>query len=72
MSDTVLKEIIERAINDEAFRNLLFNSPSEALQGYVLSDEERSLLKNLNEDNLDGFAGGLGDRSTKGTWVVGT
>ena len=72
MSDTVVKEIIERAINDEAFRNLLFNNPGEALQGYDLSDEDRKLLEDLNEENFDEFAGGLGDRSTKGIWVIGT
>jgi hypothetical protein len=72
MSDTAVKEIIERAINDEAFRNKLFNNPGEALQGYDLSDADRQLLENLNEENFDGFAGDLGDRSTKGKWVVGT
>lgn len=72
MSDTAVKEIIERAVKDEAFRKLLFSNPAEALQGYDLSDEDRQLLENLNEENFDEFAGGLGDRSTKGSWIVGT
>ena len=71
MSDTVLKEIIDRAIKDEKFRELLFNNPDKALEGYKLTDEDRKILKGLNEDNFDEFAGGLGDRSTKGLWATG-
>lgn len=69
MSQEALLEIVERAMKDEPFRNLLFTNPEKALAGYDLSDEERELLSNLNEDNFDDFAGGLGDRSTKG-WVT--
>ncbi|MCB8985484.1 MAG: hypothetical protein H6659_16770 [Ardenticatenaceae bacterium] len=72
MSEAVVKEIIERAIKDEAFRKLLFSNPDEALQSYNLTEEDRKVLENLNEDNFDEFAGGLGDRSTKGSWVIGT
>ena len=70
MSD-IVKEIIERAVKDEAFRKLLFSDPSQALHGYDLTDEERELLSDLNEENFSEFAGGLGDRTTKGTWVPG-
>ncbi|RMD47754.1 MAG: hypothetical protein D6835_07050 [Candidatus Thermofonsia bacterium] len=66
MSDQTVKEIIERAINDKAFRQLLFKNPDEALKDYDLTDEERQILEGLDEDNFDDFAGGLGDRSTKG------
>jgi hypothetical protein len=71
MSDTVLKEIIDRAVNDEKFRDLLFNNPDKALEGYKLSDEDRKILEGLNADNFDEFAGGLGDRTTKG-WLPGS
>jgi len=66
MSDTVLKEIIDRAVKDEKFRNLLFSDPNKALEGYTLSKEDRKILEGLNADNFDDFAGGLGDRTTKG------
>ncbi|GAB4272520.1 MAG: Franean1_4349 family RiPP [Candidatus Promineifilaceae bacterium] len=66
MSDQTVKEIIERALNDKAFRQLLFKNPDEALKEYDLTDEERKILEGLDEDNFDDFAGGLGDRSTKG------
>lgn len=71
MSETTVKEIVNRAIEDEAFRTLLFSNPQSALESYDLTDEEREMLKNLDEGQLDKFAGGLGDRSTKG-WVPGT
>lgn len=71
MSDQTVKEIIERAINDKAFRQLLFKNPDEALKEYDLTKEERQILEGLDEDNFDDFAGGLGDRTTKGRWVPG-
>ncbi|MBE2197964.1 MAG: hypothetical protein IAE79_05090 [Anaerolinea sp.] len=70
MSD-IVKEIIERAVKDESFRKLLFTNPTEALKGYTLTPEDRSLLGSLNEDNFGEFAGGLGDRTTKGSWIPG-
>lgn len=66
MSDTALKEIIDRAVKDEKFRDLLFNNPDKALEGYKLSDEDRKILEGLNADNFDSVAGDLGDRTTKG------
>ncbi len=71
MSETVVKEIIERAIEDEAFRTQLFQDPDAALKGYDLTEKERALLDGLTEENFDQFAGGLGDRQTKGAWRPG-
>lgn len=62
-----LDQVVERAVKDQAFRQLLFANPEIALEGYRVTDEERHhLLASLNEDTFDEFAGGLGDRSTKG------
>jgi len=72
MSEAIIKEIIDRAVKDEDFRKLLFSNPDEALKGYDLTEEDRKVLKNLDEDNFDEFAGDLGDRTTKGKWIVGT
>ncbi len=61
-----LDQVVERAINDKSYRQLLFKNLDKALEGYPVSDEERSLLENLDEENFDEFAGGLGSRTTKG------
>lgn len=71
MSDTALKEIIDRAVKDEKYRKLLLNNPDKALEGYKLSDEDRKILEGLTEETFDEFAGGLGDRTTKG-WLPST
>jgi hypothetical protein len=71
MSEQAVSEIVERATNDEGFRQQLLTDPIETLKGFDLTDEERKLLSNLDEDTFDEFVGGLGDRSTKGKWVPG-
>lgn len=71
MSDTGVKEIIEKAIEDKKFRQQLFADPQKALAGYDLTDAERKMLESLDENNFDQFAGGLGDRTTKGVWRPG-
>lgn len=69
MSDA-FEQVINRAVRDAGFRNLLLSEPSKALEGYDISDEERDILKNIDEDTLESFAGGLGDRTTKGSWTL--
>jgi len=66
MSDTALKEIIDRAVKDEDFRNLLFSDPNKALANYQLSDEDRKTLESLNAENFSSVTSELGDRTTKG------
>jgi hypothetical protein len=61
-----LDQVVERAVTDKAFRTLLFKDLDKALEGYPVSKEERQLLENLDEENFDEFAGGLGSRTTKG------
>ena len=70
MTHAVLKEVIDRAVADEQFRSLLLTDPSKALAGYDLSDEERALLADVDQEGLIPFAGSLGDRPT-GKWVSG-
>ena len=66
-----LDQLVERAVTDREFRKLLINNLDKALEGYAVSSEERTLLENLDEENFDQFAGGLGSRTTKG-FVPGT
>lgn len=66
-----LDQVVERAVNDVEFRKLLMSDLDKALEGYAVTDEERSLLENLDDENFDQFAGGLGSRTTKG-FVPGT
>lgn len=51
MSRAALEEILARAIEDHTFRERLLQSPSEALAGYDLSEEERQafIAGNLQE-----------------------
>ena len=65
------EQLIERAVKDESFRGLLLKDPMKATEGYQVTDEERDLLQNIDEDQLTTFAGGLGDRTTKGSWNIG-
>ena len=69
MSQQVVLEIIEKAMNDETFRNLLILAPDVALADYDLTEEERKMLSELDEEKLEQYAGELGARQTKGTWV---
>ena len=67
-----LDKVVSRAVSDEAFRKLLLSDPQKALAEYEVTDEERKLLEELDAAGLDKFAGGLGDRTTKGSWVAGS
>lgn len=68
MSEAVVMEIIGKAIEDENFRKKLFKNPEKELASYDLTDKERASFSDLNENNFSDFAGGLGDRTTKG-WI---
>ena len=71
MSQSDVQAVIAKAVKDEPYRLLLFSDPSKAIAGYNLTADEVTMLSNLNEDNFDDFAGGLDDRTTKGTWFPG-
>ena len=61
-----LEQVVDRAVKDSNYRDLLLNNPEKALEGYAVTDEERQMLSELTTDTFDEFAGGLGDRTTKG------
>ncbi len=41
MSRDVLEEILARAMEDDAFRKRLLTAPSQAVEGYQLTPQER-------------------------------
>lgn len=71
MSKSDVIAIIERALDDETYRNLLFSDPGTALSGYDLTADEIKRLSNLTPENFDEFAGELTGRTTKGQWIPG-
>lgn len=70
MSDA-LDQVVAKAMKDKNYRALLLSNPDEALKGFAITDDERSILEGLDDEKFDKFAGGLGDRETKGSWIIG-
>jgi hypothetical protein len=56
MSTSSVRDILSRAISDEAFAALLFSDAERALAGYELTPEERLKLKNMDRVEFDRFA----------------
>ena len=72
MSQEAIKEIIARSITDAEYKEMLFNDPDKALEGYELSEGEASALKELENEHFDTTAGELEERvSRAGFGIVG-
>ena len=56
MSAENLEKIVARAVEDEKFRELLFQNPDKALEGIELSEQEIAMLKSLAAENFDAAA----------------
>ncbi len=65
MSTESVQKIIGRAIGDEAYRELLFSHPDQALEGFDLTQEEITALKGLKREEFDATAGDLEERVSK-------
>lgn len=65
MSQQTVQNLIGRAVMDESFRDLLFNDPDSAFEGHDLTEEEKEILRNLDADEVAGFAGKLDERISK-------
>jgi hypothetical protein len=65
MSQQAVQNLIGRAVMDKTFRELLFSDPDKAFKGYDLTEEEKTILRNLDADEVAGFAGKLDERITK-------
>jgi len=57
MSDTTLRNLIDRINSDESFRAALMSDPDNALQGYQLTPAEVVALGTNDEDALRRLAG---------------
>lgn len=68
MSQDAVSQIIGRAVTDAEFRELLFSSPEQALEGYDLAAAEKEALKNLKQEDLEDFSTKLDSRITKRAW----
>ena len=65
MSRQVVQSLIGRAVMDQEFRELLFSDPDKTFEGLDLTEEEKTLLRNLDPDEVADFAGKLDERITK-------
>ena len=65
MSQKAVQILIGRAVMDEAFRKLLFSDPDKAFEGYDLTEEEKTILRALDAEEVANFAGKLDERITK-------
>jgi hypothetical protein len=65
MSQQAVQNLIGRAVMDVEFRELLFSDPDKAFEGYDLTEEEKTVLRNLDADEVASFAGKLDERITK-------
>jgi hypothetical protein len=65
MSVESLQEIIGRAVMEPEFRELLFNDPHKAMEGYELTEEEVASLKQVHPEKFDAVAGELEERISR-------
>ncbi len=65
MSAEGVKQVIGRAVVDEAFRTLLFDKPGEALSGFDLTDEECAKLQTISRDEFDKIASEVEERVSR-------
>jgi hypothetical protein len=63
MTETVLKQIVRRAVSDAAFRGQLRSDPAKALAGITLTAEERSALSSGDPTQLTAL--GVDQRMSK-------
>ena len=65
MSSEEVKVIIGRAVTEPEYRELLFGDIDKALEGFDLSDEEISSLKELIREKFDNISNRLEERISK-------
>ena len=59
MSLAEVATILNRAVEDDNYRSLLFSGSTKALIGYELSESEISMLMRIDSDSYASTKGGL-------------
>jgi uncharacterized protein YjbI with pentapeptide repeats len=62
MSIEGTRKVVSRAVLEEDFRRKLFSDPDAALQGYDLTEDEKSALRSIPAETIDNFANNLEER----------
>lgn len=65
MSEENLLVIILKAISDLEYRELLFNDPDKALEGFELDEEESECFRNMERQKFDKAFGELEQRVSR-------
>jgi hypothetical protein len=65
MSKESVEAVIGKAVLDSEFREALFADPEEVLAGYELSEEESAVLRAIDFETMESFAGTLDERISK-------
>jgi Ribosomally synthesized peptide prototyped by Frankia Franean1_4349. len=72
MSLENVQTIIGRAIIEPEYRDLLFNDPAKAMEGYDLTKEELQALESIEKEKLNTLANDLEERVSKaGLFLTG-
>ncbi len=72
MSLAAVLAVIALAVSDLKFRQLLFEEPEVALEGYDLTPEEAAQFMNLTPENWDAFVAQYGTVDPDGSFRPGT
>jgi hypothetical protein len=65
MSMENVEKVIDSLVTDSKLKEAFFNNPDEVLKNFELTSEEKDTLKNMNREEIQQFARGLGERISK-------
>jgi hypothetical protein len=51
--DSPISKLFQRVVTDDAFKRLLIGNPDEALKEYELSEAQKIMIKNLDQEDID-------------------
>lgn len=70
MTKEAVHNVVGKAATDGAFRQWLFADPDTALAGYELDTAEIAVLRTIDFESIESFAGVLDCRISKGAMFV--